>query len=151
MSDDTLANWNVPHDVRLDLEALCLEYLYRVDHEHFDQVPELFTSDGTFETPWSKMEGERELVEGWKARGERKIKVRHFLGNVRLSMSEADRAQGCIGFTLYQHDEMDGGTPEPKLVAEHLDVYERGPDQRWRFKSRRVVPVFAAESFGISR
>ena len=146
MGDVSFDYRSVSLEDRVALEALCVEYLWRVDHGRADQIPELFTDDGVFDSPSVKsiVRGREALVAAWNERVKRSIRTMHQLASCRFSMDGPNRARGTIGFTLFAYDGEGTGPSEPKLVAEHQDEYERGADGRWRIRHRRVVSHFGS-------
>lgn len=130
-------------EARNEIEALVTEFAWRVDHHEFASVPELFTEDGRFDSPQRSMHGRAALEEGLGSRVGSTLQTRHVVSNLRLVPESEERVRGWVTFTVYRHDGDGIGTPDPAAVGEYQDVYQRGPDGRWRFAERRVTQVFA--------
>ena len=127
---------------RAAIEALCIEYAWRIDNGFAARVPDLFKEDATWEGPHGVTRGRQELKALWEARAKRPGMTRHLISNIRLARSEAGVLQGWVSFTLLSAAPGTDPLPKPVLVADHIDTYAQGEDGAWRFASRRVLPLF---------
>jgi hypothetical protein len=137
---------DVTPEERHALTALCTEYVWRIDNGYAAAVPALFTVDGSMELPWGTPSGAAELKVAWEERAGRAIRTRHMLSHLRFSRLGADEIAGEVSLTLY-HADAEGPAPAtPAAVGEHIDVYRRGDDGRWRIQSRRFCPAFSSDT-----
>jgi ketosteroid isomerase-like protein len=135
---------DVTPEERHALTALCTEYVWRIDNGYAAAVPALFTADGSMELPWGTPRGAAELKAAWEERAGRAIRTRHMISHLRFSRLGADEIAGEVSLTLY-HADAEGPAPAtPAVVGEHIDVYRRGDDGRWRIHSRRFSPAFSS-------
>jgi ketosteroid isomerase-like protein len=135
---------DVTPDERHALTALCTEYVWRIDNGYAAAVPALFTADGSMELPWGTPRGAADLKAAWEERARRAIRTRHMISHLRFSRLGADEIAGEVSLTLY-HADAEGPAPAtPAVVGEHIDVYRRGDDGRWRIHSRRFSPAFSS-------
>lgn len=130
--------------IRTEIEALNVEFAYLIDHDLSDQVPELFTENGSYgRTSGERSTGREALRAVYAMRAARGARTaRHLFTNLRLEFDSPDRVRGTVMLLLYAED----GTPphpaEANLVSEYQDVYERGADGCWRYASRTVTTLF---------
>jgi hypothetical protein len=129
---------------RSALIALCMEYCWRCDNYKSASVPELFTEDGIYESNGYLMNGMAELVKDWNKRDVLGAPIlrRHMISNYRFWRGSNGLIHGQIVFTLYKEAIEANVLPKPSLVAEHLDTYQKCADGIWRFKTRKVVPLY---------
>ena len=127
---------------RVAIEALCIEYAWRIDNGFAARIPDLFTEDATWEGPHGVTRGREELDALWGARAKRPGVTRHLISNIRLARSETGVLKGWVSFTLHSATPGADPLPKPVLVADHIDTYHQGQDGVWRFASRRVLPLF---------
>lgn len=127
---------------RAAIEALCIEYAWRIDNGFAETIPDLFTEAATWEGPHGVTRGREELEALWGARAKRPGMTRHLISNIRLARSAAGELQGWVSFTLLSASPGSDPLPKPVLVADHIDTYDHGEDGIWRFASRRVLPLF---------
>lgn len=132
--------------LRSVIEALLAEFAYLLDHGQADQAVALFTEGAAFVSPLATLRGRAELTAGFAARARQTHVTRHVHANLHLVAAGPDRARATVVLTLYRADGPGVGVPRPFLVADCLDVYERGTDGRWRFAERTIVPVFVAQA-----
>jgi hypothetical protein len=128
--------------MRLEIEALNAEFAWLIDHHDGAGVEDLFTQDGAYDMSNNVFRG-RAAIKGFydarKARGRRA--ARHLFTNLRLVPDTARRTSGTVILTLYAHDGDPPYPANPILISDYEDVYVRA-DGRWRYESRRIVPVF---------
>ncbi|HKP79318.1 MAG TPA: nuclear transport factor 2 family protein [Phenylobacterium sp.] len=141
-SDENNSYLSVSAADRAAIEALCIEYAWRIDNGFAAQVPELFTDEATWEGPHGITRGRQELEALWTARAQRPGLTRHLISNIRLARSEQGVMQGWVSFTLLTAAPGAEPLPSPTLVADHIDTYHQREDGAWRFASRRVSAVF---------
>ena len=137
---------DVTPDERHALTALCTEYVWRIDNGYAAAVPALFTADGSMELPWGTPRGAAELKAAWEKRARRAIRTRHMLSHLRFSRLGAHEIAGEVSLTLYIADAEGPAPATPAVVGEHIDVYRRGDDGRWRIHSRRFSPAFSSDA-----
>ncbi|MEW6269703.1 MAG: nuclear transport factor 2 family protein [Thermodesulfobacteriota bacterium] len=130
--------------LRNAVEALLAELAYLLDHGQADQAVALFTEDAAFVSPLATLRGRAELTAGFAARAAQTHVTRHLHSNLRIAAEGADRARATVVLTVYRAEGPGPGLPRPFLVADCLDVYERGGDGCWRFAERTIVPIFVA-------
>lgn len=126
-------------ETRAALDALCQEYVWRIDFGYAATIPELFTEDGSWSGPWGEMAGQAELVEAWHRRATQTVRTRHMLTNLRFANATPDEALGWVGQIVFLADGTETMHTTPSIIAENIDSYRRGPDGLWRISSRRVV------------
>lgn len=124
---------------RAALNALCQEYVWRIDFGHAETVPTLFTEDGLWEGPWGTMAGQAQLAEAWDRRATQTVRTRHMLTNQRFARLAPDEALGWVGQIVFVADGEEEMRTTPSIIAENIDRYRRGIEGVWRFASRRVV------------
>jgi hypothetical protein len=135
---------DVTPDERHALTALCTEYVWRIDNGYAAAVPALFTADGSMELPWGTPRGAAELKAAWEERARRAIRTRHMISHLRFSRLSADEIAGEVSLTVYHADAVGPAPATPAVVGEHIDVYRRGDNGRWRIHSRRFSPAFSS-------
>jgi uncharacterized protein (TIGR02246 family) len=116
---------------RAEIHDLVARYAIACDLRDFDALRECFTEDGSFEAVAGKVTGRDTLVEYFKSRFTVYGPTFHVPNAVTLVI-DGDSARG----TVIAHSEI--MTDDGLLMAGHYyhDVYERGDDGVWRFKSR---------------
>jgi hypothetical protein len=128
----------------LTLVTLEVDYWYEVDHNWGRNASGFYVESGEFAIGAKVMRG-REAVGGfysWReSRGERT--ARHVVSNFRLSSASGTRATFECIMCLYAAD---GGPVLPSLpaimIADIVAECEKGADERWRFVSHRLIPIF---------
>jgi hypothetical protein len=130
--------------IRSEIEALNMEFAYLIDHNRSDEVPLLFTEDGSYgREGGGRSSGREALTKVYAmraARGERT--ARHLFTNLRLEYVSEREVHGQTILLLYAED---GPAPHPaeaNLVSDYRDVYRLGDDGRWRYASRTVTHQF---------
>jgi len=132
-------------EVRAAVEALITEFSYRVDHGEADRVPELFVSDGLFDSPMATLEGAEQIAKAFEQRARADYETRHVISNIRLLPKSADRIEGTVLLTMYRwKPDTENLKAMPSAIVEYDDVYVRGDDGVWRFASRKARPVLQA-------
>jgi len=124
---------------RSALEALCQEYVWRIDFGHAETIPELFTEDGHWSGPWGDISGRTTLVKAWTRRATETVRTRHMLTNLRFVPITPNKAQGWVGQIVFIADGAEPMRTIPSLIAENRDTYSLAEDGIWRISSRRVV------------
>lgn len=130
--------------IRVQIEALSTEYYYRLDHGEAEGVVELFTPDGVLQMgDEAPVAGHEALKAYYAARPKTRI-TRHVSTNLRLSYLDADHVEAIRELTYYHADTAAGPGPYFAIpaVVEYRESLVRGSDGRWRYASRKVVPVF---------
>jgi hypothetical protein len=130
--------------IRAQIEALSIEYYYRIDHGNSEDVIELFTPNAILEIGGQKLTG-REAIRRYYANRSRTWITRHVSTNLRITYIDADHVDVIRLFTYYHGDKAESAGPYPALpsVAEYHEIVERGPDGAWRYAFRASTPVFS--------
>ena len=140
--NDLFAYDSLSIEDRIALTTLCMEYVWRLDFLHVETVVELFTDDCVWEGPAGKFVGKPEMAAYWNRRAKMPIITRHMISNLRFVQDSPTSARGWISFTAYVAPQNEDKPATPKLVAEHIDTYEKGSDGKWRIKTRKVETAF---------
>ncbi len=134
----------VPALVRVEIEQLIAEMLYRLDHNQADTTWELYTEDGVSVGPMGEMD--REAMKAWGAKRAQQTDItgRHFIGGIRLIVgADPDEVQGTVQYLTFR-DAHDPQT-QPASVGEFREVY-RHTEDGWRYARREIVPVFGGQA-----
>ena len=131
--------------IRAEIEALSIEYYYRIDHGEAESVVDLFTEDGLFHPGGSKPIVGRPAIRAYYAARSKSWVTRHVTTNLRLTYIDADHVEAVRLFTHYMGDRADGAGPYPAIpsVGEYQESIVRGADGRWRYASRVASALFA--------
>jgi hypothetical protein len=133
--------------LRLEIDALNVEFAYLIDHDQSEHVPELFTKDGVYGRSTGQRSVGREAIrESYKRRKDHGLRTaRHIFTNLRLTPLADGLVGGACILTLFARDGLPPHPAEPLVVADYDDIYARCDDGRWRFKQRLITWVFARE------
>jgi hypothetical protein len=131
---------------RAQIEALSLEYYYRLDHGEADRVPELFTQDGTLQMSDDAPIVGRKAIEAFYAARSKTRRTRHVSTNLRLTYVDANHVEAVREITYYAGETANNRGPYPAepAIAEYAEKLVRGEDGRWRYAWRKATPVFGA-------
>jgi len=137
--------------VRAELEALNVEFWYRVDHLNGAGVDELFTVDGAYSVAHGRNAGRRAIAESYVQRAARGPRVsRHVHSNLRVAIESPTRAHGTSILTLWARD---GEAPLqltlPVSVSDVDDDYVLEVDGMWRIEHRHLTTVFQGPEKGV--
>lgn len=141
---------DMDHDgalIRAQIEALNVEFWYRVDHQNGDGVAELFCADGVYSVPGGRNAGRAEIAESYVARAARGPRVsRHVHSNLRLTIESPSRAHGVSILTLWARDgEAPLSLTLPVSVSDVHDTYVREDDGEWRIEHRHLTAAFVGD------
>ncbi|WP_438391900.1 nuclear transport factor 2 family protein [Caballeronia sp. DA-9] len=130
--------------IRAELEQLNAEFAYLIDHDKSEQVADLFTEKGSYgRSSGERSTGRAAIRAAYAVRAQRGTRTaRHIFTNLRLAYDGLDRVRGTTLLILFAEDGPPPHRAEPNLVSEYEDIYERGPDDVWRYASRLVTPLF---------
>lgn len=130
--------------VSAELEAMNIDYWYQVDHCWGQTAHEYFEPGGTFAIGGRAFAGRDEIREfyGWrKSRGDRT--VRHVITNFHVLHAEDGRAKTTSILSIYAADGNPVLPSHPPIQLSDLDdECILGPDNRWLYRSRHIVPLF---------
>ena len=128
---------------RQAIEDLIVEHAWLIDHSRANEVAELYTNDGRLLGVGPDKVG-RAAITHWAEQRATMTdrRSRHVQTNVRLEFIAHDAVRGTTVLTLYRHDGSGAGSPTPLLIGEYEDVYVKGTDERWRFRSRSLRVLF---------
>lgn len=131
-------------------ERLVTTYCHYVDHGEAARVAELFTEDGVWAGPGTRMEGHDGLRRGFQIRQENTDRTsRHVCQNFLCEVIDENNATGVVYLVLYRHDgdTTSGVAPAsaPAAVGEYRDRFTR-TDVGWRIAERRVWVSFSSEN-----
>jgi len=136
---------------RAAVEQLVAELFWKIDRRDFACIPDLFTEDGRLIIPnladgmktTITAAGRDALAKQWAGRP-LDLVSRHVFTNLHVHQISETEAEGrCIGLG-FRHQGPGLGLPEPVIVNDQDDLYERGADGLWRFKEKRITVTFIA-------
>jgi uncharacterized protein (TIGR02246 family) len=132
--------------VRAEIEALNIEFWYRVDHQNGEGVAELFTEGGIYSVPGGRNVGRAAIAESYVQRAARGPRVsRHVHSNLRVTRESPTRARGLSVLTLWARD---GELPQPLTlpvsVSDVHDVYVL-EDDGWRIEHRHITAALKGD------
>ncbi len=130
-------------------ERLITDYARFVDFGNAARIAELFTEDGVWEGPGTRMEGREAIRAGfWKREGVMRRVSRHVCTNVAIEVLGPGEARGLSYLVNYRYDRRDGEDATapapagaPKYVGEYHDRFVRTPGG-WRFAERVCTLAF---------
>lgn len=139
--------------VEVQIEALIYHFAWLVDHGRETELVDLFTQSGRLIVPdisgdWSNsllVEGHEKLRSRWKG-GHQRL-TRHVFANVRVAVLDQTHATASSVVIGFRHEGEGLGFSEPFLVGDYLDQLVKGPDSRWLFQERKIVPVFVGRKW----
>lgn len=133
--------------IRAEIEALSIEYYYRIDHGEAERAADLFTDGGIFQPGGSKPIVGRGAIRAYYAQRPKTWVTRHVTTNLRLTYIDADHVEVVRVFTHYIGDSAQGPPPYPAMpsVGEYKELLVRGTDRRWRYASRIASAVFSRQ------
>ena len=133
--------------VRAEIEALNVEFWYRVDHEGGEGVAELFCEEGVYSVPGGRNEGRSAIDESYALRRARGPRLsRHVHSNLRLTLLSPTEAHGVSMLTLWARDgEAPMSIVMPVSVSDVRDEYRKDGDGVWRIWHRHIAPAFRGE------
>ncbi len=144
-------NQNLGLDIRLhralirsEIEALNAEFAFLIDHDRSDEVPELFTEDGSYgREGGGRSTGRDALRRVYAMRAARGVRTaRHLFTNLRLEFIGEREVHGHTILLLFAEDGPPPHPAEANLLSDYRDVYRLGDDGRWRYASRTVSHQF---------
>lgn len=124
-------------------------YFWLVDFGRADEIPELFSAEGSLTfgigSPKPGTISGEEIIAMFKARAaQTEVTTRHAVSNISLSACDDGTISAYSLLTLYRSDNevLDS---YPLMVADVQDcfVYENG---RWVLKRRELTPIFSKQS-----
>ena len=129
--------------VREALEALVMDHAWLIDQGRADEIPRLYTEDGSLHGVGPDLVG-RDAIAAWSVnRAAMRDRVsRHVCTNFRLVPVSDDEVHGTSILTVFRHDGAGQRGTTPFMVADCDAVYRRGDDGTWRIARRRLTPAF---------
>ncbi|HEX5046478.1 MAG TPA: nuclear transport factor 2 family protein [Gammaproteobacteria bacterium] len=130
--------------IRVALEDLNTAFCYHLDHDEVDALLELFTDDVYYTHGPRRSNGKAELERVFRSRtAESPRTARHLYSGLRVEIESAARARGTsVCMTFAQNGVPPLAPAVPILVADFVDVYERGADGKWRIRERHIHRIF---------
>ena len=134
-----------------DIEALTVEFWFRVDHRNGVGVAELFTEDGVYSVANGQNAGRAAIADSYEQRAARGPRLsRHVQTNLRVSFESPSAARGLSILTLWADD---GEAPldlkMPISVTDVEDEYVKESDGKWRIRHRHLSQVFLGDRPGV--
>ena len=140
-----------PSDIFLvtsQIATLNAEYWLEVDRRHGVKAHEYFVKDGIYTTTVRSRKGHAEIAEFYSHRhGLGPRTSRHVVANHRVVVQDARHAEADWILLLHAADGQAVLPSAPAiLIADVHDVCVLCDDQRWRFVSRTIEPVFKSST-----
>ena len=136
---------------RLLIEELVVSFFWKIDRRETEDIATLFTEEGqlilpdiaTRMTTTITIRGREALSKQWANRPPNLVS-RHVYTNLQVRELSEGQAQGRFIGIGFRNTEPGFGLPVPVVVADHDDLYELGADGQWRFREKRITPVFVS-------
>ena len=126
-------------EARFEIADLVVTYATLLDDARWDELGELFTTDGVFGSPHSLTEGRAAVVENFKVKHSPFTWTWHDPHGHAVEVDDDSHARGIvIGYAELGRDDYTITTS-----IRYLDDY-RVEDGRWRFARRTVLSVYGA-------
>ena len=134
-----------------DIEALTVEFWFRVDHRNGVGVAELFTEDGVYSVANGQNAGRAAIADSYEQRAARGPRLsRHVQTNHHVTFDSTSVARGLSNLTLWADD---GEAPlelkMPISVTDVEDEYVKESDGKWRIRHRHLSQVFLGDRPGV--
>ena len=127
------------------ITALVNEFSYLIDHGEARSIPNLFTENGTFESPQALLESREAIAAAMVERAQVEYETRHVITNLRITIASSDEIHGTAMLMLYRWTPGgENSTCQPVALAEYHDVYQRNAEGDWQFASRKALPLLPA-------
>jgi len=135
--------------IERECQRLVAQYCHVIDHGEAERVAELFSEDGVWAGPGTRMQGNDQVREGFALRQANAGRMsRHVCNNLLIDVIDEDHAAGVVYLTLYRHDGEVGRSVSPLdgpvVVGEYRDRFVR-TNRGWRFSERITRVSFVAE------
>jgi len=133
-----------------ECERLVMRYCHLVDGGEAGRVPELFTDDGVWASPGTRLVGRDELSAVMNHRQARRdLRSRHVCSTFVCDVIDEDRATGVVYLSLYRREgvpEHEGpvGMSGPAMVGEYRDEFVR-TEHGWRINARELIVAFTRD------
>ncbi|HZF27985.1 MAG TPA: nuclear transport factor 2 family protein [Gammaproteobacteria bacterium] len=130
--------------IRVALEDLNTAFCYHLDHDEVEPLLELFTDDVFYTHGPRRSNGKAELEQVFRSRTAASPRTaRHLYSGLKVEIESATHARGtCVCMTFAQNGVPPLAPAIPTLVADFVDVYERGADGKWRIRERHIHRIF---------
>jgi hypothetical protein len=130
--------------IRIALEDLNTAFCYHLDHDEVEALLELFTDDVLYTHGPRRTTGRTELEKVFRSRTATSQRTsRHLYSGLKLDIESAARARGTsVCMTFGQNGTAPLAPAIPILVADFVDLYVRGDDDRWRIQERHIHRIF---------
>ncbi|MES2184880.1 MAG: nuclear transport factor 2 family protein [Pseudomonadota bacterium] len=130
--------------LRQQLEALAIDYWHEVDMNGGTRAPSYYTDDAVFGTSAREYHGRAAIEQFYGGRQARPARVSlHLMQNFRITVEPEGEAHCHYYLSLFAAD---GEPVRPSLpatmVAAVHEIVLQEPDGVWRYRSRKVRPLF---------
>jgi hypothetical protein len=128
-------------------ERLIYTYARLVDFNQAEQIADLFTLHGVWESGRRRWVGQSQIRAGFRKRQlHTERKSRHICTNVLVELHGSSEASGLTYYTIYRHDGGFGNRPAPfngeRIMGEYHDKFLL-VGKEWRFAYRRATLAFS--------
>lgn len=132
--------------IERECARLVTAYTHLIDFGNAAHVADLFTDDGTWESPESVLRGRDEIRKSFQARQDNTLRAsRHVCTNLLVEVLDEAHAGGVVYFSLYRHDGDTHGRAAPLngplVVGQYRDRFVCTADG-WFFASRKAEVAF---------
>lgn len=133
---------------RVQIETLNARFAYLIDHGRGTEAADLFVEEGIYETaPGIVLAGRPEIRTAYVRRTQRGERTSsHIFTNLHIRRISDDSrvVEATVILLLFAEDGAPPRAAIPLGIADYDDVYVCGNDGEWRYRSRRVTPLFEA-------
>ena len=137
-------NEQIDAHTRAEIEALVVKHAWLQDGKgEAAELAELYTPDGRLYGIGPELCGASDLIEYAKSKVDTSGNVtRHVCTNLLLERRDERRITGRLIITLFRHRGSGVGASSPCAIADAVDVYVKGQDEKWKIEERRLELIF---------
>jgi hypothetical protein len=131
-----------------DIEELSIDYWHDVDTNWGRNAHEYYTEDGSYTTSVQTRTGRDAIRNFYEVRENRGDRVaRHLINNHKITIHDRNRVSAVWVLSLFAADGKPTLPSKPAIMmADVHDEIVRGPDGRWRYKSRAIKALFLGDT-----
>lgn len=130
------------------IEQLMVDFWHEVDVNHGANAHDYFSEDCVYTTSANTRRGRKAIQEFYRTRLARGPRIsRHLISNHKIVIIDHSHARGMSVLSLFAADGVPILPSKPAImVADLHDEIVRCDDDRWRYQSKVITPLFRGDT-----